>query len=331
VAGHIRRQNGLLTRAQALADGVPAWQIESLLRRAMWSRILPGVYLTTPGKHDDLQFIRAAHLWAGPDSIVSGAAALFWQRRSEAPLTVVDLASTTRLRDPDVKPGIVTHRYRIHDFWVVFWNGIRVARTEFAIAQLLPVEGPALLDNAVRRRWVSVDMVMEAHRSLGPGRGSVARAQILRAAEGGAESEAERLLHRALRDAQITGWVANAPVRLGSKNRVGDVVFAGIKLVVEVDGFAFHTSHERFANDRERQNEFAIAGWTVLRFTWWQLRQDPQQAVTEIRAAIAALSPRPSNHRASRSESSRMGRRSLRPPAEDFVTHPPPTVHRRRK
>lgn len=292
VADHVRRQDGLLTRAQALAAGVPAWQIESLLRRGEWSRVFAGVYRAGSGPDADLQLIRAAHLWAGPDSIVTGAAALRWQRRRDEPVTTVDLATTKRLRVPDVKPRILAHRQRIHEFWVAHWNGIRVARAEYAIAQLLPTEGPVLLDDAVRRRWVSVEMVMEVHRSLGPTRGSASRARILRAAEGGAESEGERLLHRALREAGITGWAANAPVRLGSTTRVGDVVFREIKLVVEVDGFAFHTSHERFTSDRERQNAFAVAGWTVLRFTWWQLVQDPQRAVLEIRAAVEALTSR---------------------------------------
>ena len=254
--------------------------------------MLPSVYRTTQADHDDFLFIRAAHLWAGPDSVVTGAAALCWQRRSDQPLTVVDLATSTRLRDPDTEPKIVTHRRRINEFWIAHWDGIRVARTEYAIAELLPTTGPELLDNAVRRRWLNVEMVTEAHRALGSGRGAATRARIIRAAEGGAESEAERLLQRALQQAGITGWVANAPVRLGSTNRVGDVVFPGIKLLVEVDGFAFHTSHEKFTGDRQRQNEFAVAGWTVLRFTWWQLLQDPQVAVRDIRAAIAGLSAR---------------------------------------
>lgn len=296
-ADHIRRQKGLITRHQALGAGVPTWQIESLLRRDKWTRVLPSVYRTTQADVDDLQFIRAASLWAGPDSIVTGAAALCWQRRSDQPLTAVDLATKSRLRVPVMEPRIVAHRRLINEFWVAYWDGIRVARTEYAVAELLPTSGPELLDNAVRRRWLNVEMVMEAHRSLGAGRGSVARARILRAADGGAESEAERLLHRALRAAGITGWVANAPVRLGSANRVGDVVFADIKLLVEVDGFAFHTGHQKFIGDRERQNEFAVAGWTVLRFTWWQLIQDPQRAVRDIQAAISALAPRRQNRR----------------------------------
>lgn len=287
-----------MTRTQAVEAGVPVWQVESLLRRGEWVRVLPSVYRVSPAETDDLLSIRAVYLWAGPDAVVTGAAALRWQRRSDGPLTVVDVTTTAHRRVPAMKPTIVAHRQRIHEFWIVHWNGMRVARTEFAIAQLLPNAGPELLDNAIRRRWVSVDMVLEAHRALGAGRGSVSRARILRAADGGAQSDGERMLHEALRKAGITGWVANAPVRPGSTNRFGDVAFVGIKLLVEVDGFAFHSDHNRFTGDRSRQNEFAIAGWTILRFTWWQLFHEPERAVREIRAAIEALSPRPPDLRA---------------------------------
>ncbi len=252
--------------------------------------MLPSVYLTGPGRPDELQSIRAAYLWAGSNAVVTGGAALLWQRRSDRPLHVIDLATMTRLRVPAVTPRIVAHRKLVPEFWRVNWNGIWVARTEYVIAELLAVEGPELLDNAIRRRWVSVEMVAHAHLSLSPGRGCASRARILGAAESGAVSEAERVLHRHLRTAGIAGWKANAAVRLGTRTRVGDVVFAEIKLLVEVDGFAFHTSHQRFVDDRERQNEFAVAGWMVLRFTWWQLDQDPDRVIREIRSAIRVLS-----------------------------------------
>ena len=289
----IGRQCGLITRSQALRAGVPAWQVEGRLRRGGWSRVLPSVYLTAPGPPDDFQFIRAVHLWAGATSVVGGAAALFWQRRLDQPLTVVDVAIPTRQRVPGVTPRIVAHRQEIPEFWRIRWDGIWVARTEYAVAQLLAGAGPELLDHAVRKRWVTVDSVAQAHLAMGRGRGSAVRSQILGAAEGGAESEAERLVQRALRAAGITGWVANKPIRLGSTHRVGDIVFADIKLLVELDGFAFHTSHDRFVDDRARQNDFVVAGWTVLRFTWWQLVQDAEEAARKIGAVVDALSRRP--------------------------------------
>lgn len=291
-AGLIRRQGGLITRAQLVSVGVPAWQIEGFLRRRQWLRLLPSVYLTSAGPPDDFQRIRAASLWAGPNAVVTGAAALYWQQRSQRELDVIDVATKVRLRAPASSPKIVAHRTRIDDFWRVSWNGIWVARTEYAIAELLATEGPALLDEAVRRRWVSVEMVAQVHMSLTHGRGFAKRAQILGAAEGGAISEAERVLHRHLRAGGITGWTANSPARPGTENRVGDAMFEEIKLLVEIDGFAFHTNHEAFIRDRVRQNEFALDGWMVLRFTWWQLIQDPDQVIREIREAIEMLSTR---------------------------------------
>ena len=72
-------------------------------------------------------------------------------------------------------------------------------------------------------------------------------------------------------------------------NRTGDIVFFEVRLLVEIDGFAFHTDHARYVDDRERQNEFTVAGWTVLRFTWWTLTQEPERAVRDIQATIARL------------------------------------------
>ncbi len=298
-AESMRRQGGLITRAQLKAVGVPEWQIEGFLRRHEWLRVLPSVYLTNAGPPDDFQRIRAASLWAGPNTVVTGAAALFWQRRTNRPLDVIDLATTVRLRVPATTPKIVAHRTRVDDFWRVNWNGIWVARTEYAIAELLATEGPALLDEAVRRRWVSVEMVTQVHLSLTPGRGSAMRARILGAAEGGAISEAERVLHSHLRAGGITGWTANTLARPGRENRVGDVVFVKLKLLVEIDGFAFHTDHEAFIRDRARQNEFVLNGWMVLRFTWWQLIQYPDQVIREIREAIELLTARVARGRSS--------------------------------
>ena len=78
-------------------------------------------------------------------------------------------------------------------------------------------------------------------------------------------------------------------MRLGSVNRTGDIVFDEVRLLVEIDGFAFHTDHAKYQDDRARQNEFTVAGWTVLRFTWWTLSQEPDRAVRDIRATLDRL------------------------------------------
>ncbi len=100
--------------------------------------------------------------------------------------------------------------------------------------------------------------------------------RLLGLAVGGARSAAERLAARLLQQAGIDGWVANAQIRDGrGLIGVGDIVFGRLKLVIEIDGRAFHVTPEQFQTDRERQNRLVAAGWTVLRFTWRDLTQRP--------------------------------------------------------
>lgn len=46
-------------------------------------------------------------------------------------------------------------------------------------------------------------------------------------------------------------------------------------LAVEVDGFAFHASRDRFEGDRRRDAELAAGGILVIRVTWRQLTEEP--------------------------------------------------------
>jgi len=71
---------------------------------------------------------------------------------------------------------------------------------------------------------------------------------------------------------------------------IGDVVFDRMKLVLEVDGLAYHTTPERFERDRRRQNRLVLAGWTVLRFTWRDITARPAYVLATIQDVHATLS-----------------------------------------
>jgi very-short-patch-repair endonuclease len=113
--------------------------------------------------------------------------------------------------------------------------------------------------------------------------GSPAARRLLQAASDGARSEAERLLVKLLREAGITGWRTNYPVG----GYEVDVAFPASKIAIETDGWAFHNDQPAFQHDRERQNEIALLGWQVLRFTWLDLVEYPQRVISEIRFAIS--------------------------------------------
>jgi len=65
------------------------------------------------------------------------------------------------------------------------------------------------------------------------------------------------------------------------------VAFPDQKVAIEVDGWAFHSNAEVFVGDRNRQNNIALLGWKVLRFTWLDLTEYPQRVIAEIEHAIS--------------------------------------------
>jgi very-short-patch-repair endonuclease len=104
----------------------------------------------------------------------------------------------------------------------------------------------------------------------------------------GARSAAERLAVGLLRRAQIIGWQANAPIHdaRGELIAVGDLVFRVERVVVELDGRAYHVTPDRFESDRYRQNRLTAAGWIVLRFTWRDLTERPAYVVGVLRRLL---------------------------------------------
>ncbi len=72
--------------------------------------------------------------------------------------------------------------------------------------------------------------------------------------------------------------------RVGSY--VVDFAFPAAGVAVEVDGWAWHTTVDRFRTDRARQNALVLTGWTSLRFTWHDLVHRPDALVAEVRAAL---------------------------------------------
>jgi very-short-patch-repair endonuclease len=101
-------------------------------------------------------------------------------------------------------------------------------------------------------------------------------------------SELERRFLKAVLKGRLPRPEANA--QLG-RHRV-DFLWRDHRLVVEVDGWRFHGHRLAFERDRVRDAELQLLGYSVLRFSWRQLRDEP--------AAVAATVTELLNRRASR-------------------------------
>lgn len=62
-----------------------------------------------------------------------------------------------------------------------------------------------------------------------------------------------------------------------------DLVDRGRRLVLEADSWEFHGDKEAFQRDCWRYTALVAHGWTVLRFTWWQVMRHPAWVVDCLR------------------------------------------------
>jgi hypothetical protein len=77
--------------------------------------------------------------------------------------------------------------------------------------------------------------------------------------------------------------VANVPLA----GILVDFHWPGTRLVVETDGYAYHSGRAAFERDRERDQELALAGYTVVRFTYNQVTRTPETVAQRLRRLLA--------------------------------------------
>lgn len=288
VRGLLATQDGVITRRQALDAGLSSSAIGRLVSRGEWNAPAGGVYVATDRATTDRARLRIAGAAAGPGAVVCGLASLWWQKCADRPPKTVVVIAPPGRRGRTVAGTLLVHR-ELHPIDVVKRDGLSVMALPLAVIEAAATEDAIReLDRALLRRKVSLDDVVAAHERYPGRRGATAAGRLLAAAAGGARSEAERSTHRLLRRARITGWTANTDVG----GYVGDIVFAGARVIVEIDGFAFHTDPAAFQRDRERRNALVAAGWTVINFTWFDVTERPGYVIASIRHAIRRTSSR---------------------------------------
>ena len=87
-----------------------------------------------------------------------------------------------------------------------------------------------------------------------------------------------------MRSAGLPAPEVNVPVH----GHQVDFLWRDQGLVVEVDGFQFHSTREAFERDRRRDAELQRAGLRVLRVTWRQVVAAPYATLANLVGALAA-------------------------------------------
>ena len=290
----IRTQDGSLSTRQARDAGLSRAEIATRVRSGEWTRGPSGVLRATDHPVTPRSRIRDAMLSLGDAATLVGRSAAYWWHLIDVPPAEIEIAMPhgTRARP---RPGVrLIHRTVPREDRVVV-DGVAVTKKPAtvlaAVATLGLVLGARLMDQALQA-GVSLAALREVHLRTAGRHGAALASRLLVLAGGGARSEAERTAHTHLRRAGIGGWAANHEVLLrGYGQAFLDLAFVEQRIVVEIDGWAYHRGLRAFLRDARRQNALVLDGWTVVRTNWFELREDPEGFVRNVAAALATSAP----------------------------------------
>ena len=254
-----------------------------LVRRGELRSVLPGVYAARATATDVDVRIRAAMLWE-PDAVLTGSAAAYASFWPQLRVPAVGLAVG---RDHRISPpGFALTRRVVPPELVTVRNGMRLSCPALTALDLCDTVGGDGIDTALRTRAATLAQMWGALATT-PGRtGNSRRRQLLHDSRDEPWSAAERLAHRLLRAAGISGWKSNLPVPTLGQVYYLDVAWEAEMLALEIDGRLHETDRSLFESDRWRQNQLVLQGWRVLRCTWRMLTEHPELVIQAVQAAL---------------------------------------------
>lgn len=291
------RQHGVVGRAQLLEGGVSPQAVEYRVRTRRLQRIQRGVYLVGPTK-TPYTVTMAAVLACGSGAAASHVTGADVLQMLSAPDKSAPVDVTVLRRNCGYKRGIRIHRVRaLCADEVTRHNGIPVTSPARTLLDLAPVTSPRKLEQALavaERRRLTDRTTIYSLLDRYPGRPGVGVLRSLLDAEAEpamTRSEAEERLLHLIRRARLGKLRTNVLV-VGHEV---DFFWPKQRVVVEVDGFAYHSSTRAFERDRCRDAELLAAGYGVHRVTWKQIVNEPEAVVARLARTLtrAELRHRP--------------------------------------
>lgn len=280
VHADVHKRGGIAATFELLRDGHTSYRLALAVRRGDVVRVRQGHYgcpeLAEPqleayrvgGRLTGLAGLRAHQVWTPGSGIVDvqvrpDARALRTrtnpkQRLAEHPDSTARVTWTDRRR-----PG--TRSLAGPEDCVRIALGVCDTRTSFAIVESA-LRGGVLTRAEWRRLLVELPPP---------------RRRLFAGAGGTSESGGESLLRFDLR---ATGLAAQQQMKIAG---VGRVDFLLGRLIVEVDGYEFHSDRSDFEEDRRRDAVASTLGYRTLRFSHLQVERNDPVVMAAIRAAIA--------------------------------------------
>lgn len=281
------RQHGVVSRAQLMGAGLSARVIQAALAAGRLRPLLRGVYAVGHAVVSPNGWCQAALLVCGEEAALGDRTAcqLWSLRRGETfPLSVIVPSDRGRKHD-----RIQIRRSRLHPSEWMLLDGLRITTPARTIVGMATELGPRQMRHLVERaqdlrRFNARDIraILERHPRH-PGRRRLLHLVTLLEPDGdGARSHLERLFLRLVREAGLPKPEMNPWI----EGRERDFVWREQRLVLEVDGYAYHSSPAAIRRDKARDRELTAALWRPARFTYEEVAFEPAATAAEMRRLL---------------------------------------------
>ena len=279
------RQHGVVGRRQLLSIGIGSGLIEHSLKVGRLVPVFRGVYAVGRPIGSHRSAWMAASLAGGPTCVVSGATSAavwgFMKPSSRLEVSRVEAHSLTM-------EGLTAHHDRLR--LTGHRSGLLPAERTYrgpipvmSVAGTLVQLAGSLEENDLRRAFI------EASRCGLVGRGTLHKCVEqwhpgLTRTRSVLEGEFLLLCPRSGIEAPEVN------VRLCGLEV--DCLWRQERVIVELDGRAFHEDGFSFERDRIRQNTLVKAGYLVFRWTWKMVVDEPAEPVRDLKDALDARASR---------------------------------------
>ena len=282
------RHHGVVTREELRDLGLSDDAIDYRIAIGRLRVVHPGVYAVG---HDRLapegRWLAAVRA-AGKDAALSHRSAarlwdlLPWDGRIEV---TTPLNRRKRVGIHFVRSSVASSERTIHRSIPV----TTLSRTLFDLGAVDPRRVPKALERADVLQLLDVrelQQLVDRHPRR-PGTRAIRTAlESVAAWRGITRSELEQRFRAIVEEAGLPLPDLNHRVDLGPLVIEADAVWPDARLIVELDGYAFHGTRAAFDRDRERDRLATAAGWRVIRITWRQLANDAAGVVRDLRRLL---------------------------------------------
>ncbi|MGH2913595.1 MAG: DUF559 domain-containing protein [Solirubrobacteraceae bacterium] len=285
IAAFAAKQYGHVTRRQLLDLGFSSGGIAGRLAAGRLATVHLGVYAVGVRRNDPLARAAAAVLACGPGAVLSHWSALaLWELVPRWPPKPHVTVTTARQR-----PRIQIHRSRTltradRRLQLGIWTATPARALLDVATDLTDRQRTRIVNEARQKGILHLATLAELLGRCPNHPGEKALRGFVEASGNPTRSALEDEFVAFLTRFGLPMPRLNAVV----EGHERDAVYDAERLIVELDGWAWHRERAQFESDRERDATALAAGWPTLRLTRERMRAAPEAEAERLRAILVA-------------------------------------------